>query len=158
MDRYVSKPIRPETLFSELARLVSDSALPKAEQTAVPNVEASQSAGVLDRSGLLERVDGDLELLGDLIGLFKDDSVRQLAAIRDAIDKNQAEVVKLAAHTLKGTCGNLGAPEAAAVASELEKLAATGNLTRANDCLRALETQIQRVGTLLDEFRGELVR
>jgi two-component system sensor histidine kinase/response regulator len=158
MDGYVSKPIRPETLFSELARLVSDSALPKAEPTAVPNAEASQSAGVLDRSGLLERVDGDLELLGDLIGLFKDDSVRQLAAIRDAIDKNQAEVVKLAAHTLKGTCGNLGAPEAAAAASELEKLAATGNLTRANDYLCALETQIQRVGTLLDEFRGELVR
>ena len=163
MDGYVSKPIRPETLFSELARLVSDSAPLKAQPAAVPKAAGTKAtdanpAGVLDRSGLLERVDGDMDLLGDLIGIFKEDSVRQLAAIHDAIENNQAELVKLAAHTLKGTCGNLGAPEAAAVASELEHLAAAGDLTHAKDSLRSLKAQIERLGTLLDEFRVEHVR
>jgi len=168
MDGYVSKPIRPETLFSELARLVSDSAPLKAQPAAMPkaagtkaagaNPAGANPAGALDRSGLLERVDGDMDLLGDLIGIFKEDSVRQLAAIHDAIENNKAELVRLAAHTLKGTCGNLGAPEAAAVASELEHLAAAGDLTHAKDSLRSLRAHIERLGTLLDEFRVEHVR
>jgi CheY-like chemotaxis protein/HPt (histidine-containing phosphotransfer) domain-containing protein len=158
MDGYVSKPIRPEILFSELARLVSDSAPLQGNPAAAPKTEESNHAGVLDRDGLLERVDGDMDLLGDLIGIFKEDSVRQLSNIHDAIENNQAELVKLAAHTLKGTCGNLGAPEVAAVASQLEQLAAAGDLTRAKDCFRSLKAQIQQLGTLLDEFRVEHVR
>ena len=99
-----------------------------------------------------------MELLGDIIGLFKEDSVRQVAAIRDAIEKKQADAVRRAAHTLKGTCGNLGAPEAAAAAWELEKLAATGDLSGAQESLRSLEAQIEQAGKLLADLREECVR
>ena len=99
-----------------------------------------------------------MELLGDIIELFKEDSVRQIAAIRDAIENKQADLLRRAAHTLKGTCGNLGAPEAAATSLELEKLAAVGDLSRAREILRILEEQIQRAGRLLDELRQECVR
>jgi two-component system, sensor histidine kinase and response regulator len=162
MDGYVSKPIRPDTLFSELARLVPGSAREETEPTTVPTTVSATTdaspAGELDRSALLDRVEGDMELLGDIIVLFKDDSVRQIAVIREAIDKKQAEVVRRAAHTLKGTCGNLGAPEAAATALELEKLAAAGDLSRAHESLRSLEAQIQRAGRLLDDLRQECLR
>jgi len=99
-----------------------------------------------------------MELLGDIIGLFKEDSVRQIAAIREAIGKKEAEIAKRAAHTLKGTCGNLGAPDAAATALELEKLAAAQDFAGAESKLRSLEVQIDQVGRLLDEFRLECVR
>ena len=99
-----------------------------------------------------------MELLGDIIELFKEDSVRQIATIRDAIEKKQADAVRRAAHTLKGTCGNLGAPEAAAAAWELEKLAATGDLSRAHESLRSLEAQIQQAGRLLADFRHTCLR
>ena len=84
--------------------------------TKAPSAPSATAGMVLDRSALLDRVEGDMELLGDIIVLFKDDSVRQIAAIREAIGKKEPELVKRAAHTLKGTCGNLGAPDAATTA------------------------------------------
>ena len=158
MDGYVSKPIRPDTLFSELARLVPGSAPQETEPAKVSLATVAGPAGVLDRNALINRVEGDMELLSDIIELFKQDSVRQVAAIRDAIGKKQADDVRRAAHTLKGTCGNLGAPEAAATALELERLAATGDLSRAQDILRALEVQIERAAKLLDDLKQECLR
>jgi HPt (histidine-containing phosphotransfer) domain-containing protein len=158
MDGYVSKPIRPDTLFSELARLVPGSAPQETEPAKVSPATVAGPAGVLDRNALINRVEGDMELLSDIIELFKQDSVRQIAAIRDAIGKRQADAVRRAAHTLKGTCGNLGAPEAAARALELERLAATGDLSRAQDILRALEVQIERAAKLLDDLKQECLR
>ena len=99
-----------------------------------------------------------MELLGDVIELFKEDSVRQIASIRDALERKEAEVVRRAAHTLKGTCGNLGAPEAAATALELEKLAAAGDLSLGQAMFRSLEEQIQRAGELLDNLKQECFR
>lgn len=155
MDGYVTKPIRPDTLFSELARLGPASMQHGTEPATTTD---SGAIGALDRGALLDRVEGDMDLLGDIIELFKEDSVRQLAAIREAIDKKQADALRRAAHTLKGTCGNLGAPEAAATALELEKLAAAGDLSHAQESLRSLEEQIQRASKLLDDLKQECVR
>ena len=156
MDGYVSKPIRPETLLSELARLVPGS-VRRAGQPATTPVPAIP-AGALDRGGLLDRVEGDMDLLGDIIELFKEDSLRQLTAIREAIDKKDATALRRAAHTLKGTCGNLGAPEAAATALELEKQASAGDLSQVREILRLLESQVQRAGRLLDDLKQECLR
>jgi len=158
MDGYVSKPVRPDLLFSELARLVPGAARQGTEPNPAPAATNGEPTAALDRSALLERVEGDMDLLGDLIELFKEDSVRQLAAIGDAIDKKQPDLLRRAAHTLKGTCGNLGATEAAATALELEKLAASGDLSRAHESLRSLEEQIKMAGKLLDGLRQECLR
>ena len=158
MDGYVSKPVRPDLLFSELARLVPGAARQGTEPNPAPAATNGEPTAALDRSALLERVEGDMDLLGDLIELFKEDSVRQLAAIRDAIDKKQPDLLRRAAHSLKGTCGNLGVTEAAATALELEKLAASGDLSRAHESLRSLEQQIQMAGKLLDGLRQECLR
>jgi hypothetical protein len=52
----------------------------------------------------------------------------------------------------------LGAVEAASTALELEKLAATGDLSHAQESFRSLEEQIQRASKLLDELKQECVR
>src|SRR5690348_910340 len=156
MDGYVSKPIRPEKLLTELARLVPGS-IPREPQPATSPAFVIP-AGSLDRSALLDRVEGDMDLLGDIIELFKEDSIRQLAAIQEAIDKKDAAALRRAAHTLKGTCGNLGVPEAAATALELEKQAAADDLSQAQEVLRLLESQVRRAGQLLDELKQECFR
>jgi CheY-like chemotaxis protein len=156
MDGYVTKPIRPDILFSELARL--DPAAQLEPEPATGTMTDFGATGALDRVALLDRVEGDMELLSDIIELFKEDSVRQMTAIREAIDKKQADTLRRAAHTLKGTCGNLGAVEAAATALELEKLAVGGDLSHAQESLRSLEEQIQRASKLLDELKQECVR
>jgi CheY-like chemotaxis protein len=160
MDGYVSKPVRMDLLFSELLRLVPG-ASPQGTELHPASTAAAATGDpgtALDRSALLDRVEGDMELLGEIIGLFKEDSVRQIAAIRDAIDQKQSDLLRRAAHNLKGTCGNLGAHEAAATALELEELAAAGNFSGAEQSLRSLEEQIQRAGRLLDDLRQECLR
>jgi len=159
MDGYVSKPIRPDTLISELERLVPGRVDQQTERATVPTVALAirdvEATDALDRKALLDRVEGDVELLGEMIELFKEDSVRLLATIRDGLDTKKPDVVRHAAHTLKGTCGNLGASQAAATAAELEKLAAAGNISGGQDIFRSLEEQVQRAGKLLDGLKQE---
>jgi len=155
MDGYVSKPIRLESILSELARLV-----PQAEpKDAKPASDAKppDSAAVFDSAALLERVENDMRLLCDMIELFNDESLRQITAIREALDKGDAEIVRRAAHTLKGTCGNLAAPRAAAAAFELEKAMAAGDLSHAAEIFANVELEIDRVRPILEEFRAEHV-
>jgi two-component system sensor histidine kinase/response regulator len=157
MDGYVSKPIRPDIFFSELARLVPASPQDRSAPSKVPFAASPGAAMALDRDALLERVEGDLQLLGDIIELFKKDSVRQMATIQEAIRRRDAEFVKRAAHTLKGTCSNLGAHDAAAASLDLERFAAAQDFPRAEEALRSLEAHIDQVGKLLDEFRAECI-
>jgi two-component system sensor histidine kinase/response regulator len=155
MDGYVSKPIRPDSLFSELERLIPNTTEPQAQPAQPATPKAVAPSVCLDRRALLERVENDVDLLSDLIALFKGDSVRQIHAIREAVRNKQADSLKRAAHTFKGTCGNLGAVEAARTARELEKLAETGDFSGAEARVPVLEAQIEHAGRLLEELREE---
>ena len=53
--------------------------------------------------------DGDPELLVDLIRMFLEDAPQKLAAIESAFAGGDLEQVERAAHSLKGSSGNLGA-------------------------------------------------
>ena len=67
---------------------------------------------VIDRAALdvlLETVGGDLEFLGELIGDFFDDSPQQLAAAGEALEADDAEALRRAAHSLKSNSANFGA-------------------------------------------------
>jgi PAS domain S-box-containing protein len=162
MDGYVSKPIRPASLASELMRVIPQAKGEEPKSLSIRKLPAAtenvEPAGPLDRRALLDRVEGDMQLLGDIVALFKEDSIRQLDAIREAIEKKQAESLRRAAHTLKGACANLGASDAAASALELERAAAAGDLSRARESLQLLEAQVQQSQMLLDAFTQECMR
>jgi HPt (histidine-containing phosphotransfer) domain-containing protein len=72
-----------------------------------------------------------------------------------AVETKSADALWRAGHTLKGTCANLGALQAAGTALELERVAAAANLSGAEQTLEVLEDQIQRARELLDEFKQE---
>jgi HPt (histidine-containing phosphotransfer) domain-containing protein len=52
---------------------------------------------------------GDPELLIDLIEMFLEDSPQKMAAIGEGLETGDWEMVERAAHSLKGSSGNLGA-------------------------------------------------
>ena len=68
---------------------------------------------VLDMSVVEELLalvdDGDPELLVDLIQLFLDDSPSKVRAITEGLAENDLDKIERAAHSLKGSSGNLGA-------------------------------------------------
>src|SRR5215210_1078759 len=115
MNDYVSKPVKPEELDAVLERWLPQ---PDGEEASAPEEQTADSAAAasggltdpLDRgvlAGLREL--GDQELLAELVGLFLEDMPPQLEALREAIEGGDASSVQRVAHTLKGSCGNMGA-------------------------------------------------
>ncbi len=140
MDGYVSKPIDPRALFAEIERCVG-----KGERSAAMAMKSSQQTEKLDRASLLERVEGDQELLTEMIHLFLEDAPRQLAAMQDALQGGEASVLERAAHSLKGAASNLSAHVTVAAALELEKSARNGDMESSKLCLAKLQAAVQQL-------------
>jgi HPt (histidine-containing phosphotransfer) domain-containing protein len=72
-----------------------------------------------DEAALRDRVEGDTELLQEIVELFLDDSPRQLAAVQAAAAAGDAQALMRVAHTLKGAASNFGAAAVVTAALEL---------------------------------------
>src|SRR5207244_3428954 len=110
MDDYVTKPIVFSHLFATIHRhVVPPEAIPTTPETVEATSADSDNVDcVLDRATLLERVGGDCELLGILREALSEDGPARIAELRTALAARDFLTAKRAAHTLKGTAGNLG--------------------------------------------------
>jgi signal transduction histidine kinase/DNA-binding response OmpR family regulator len=138
MDAYIAKPIQ----IAELRAVVAASL--NKDRTTESKDENSQVLlpPVLDRDALLSRIDGDMEFLKSMVEIFRDDSNTRLATIRTAVQKNDPELLRKAAHTLKGSSGNIGGMRAAATALELETLAKDGQIVESSALADRLEKDL----------------
>jgi CheY-like chemotaxis protein len=150
MDGYVAKPICPDRLWQEIARLLPESAPggtaappePFGEAVAPP---APPAETALDREGLLEQLGGDQEALLEIVGLARSECPRLLGDVRTALGRDSAADVARAAHSLKGTVGSIAAHAAHATAARLEELARRGQLQEAPATFAELEERIERL-------------
>jgi two-component system, sensor histidine kinase and response regulator len=94
---------------------------------------------------LWERLDGDRELLSEILECFQQEYPAQIQVLREALQAKDAHRLERAAHSLKGALANLSAPEGRKLASEVEQLARAGELARADSLLPSLEEEISRV-------------
>lgn len=95
--------------------------------------------------------DGDPELLLDLIELFLSDSPGKLDSVAKGVQSGDLERVERAAHSLKGSSGNLGARRLQHLCESLVGRSRTGDLEGA----RRVATQLESV---FDEARAALLR
>jgi two-component system, sensor histidine kinase and response regulator len=137
MDGYVSKPIRPEELSKVIQSLLGGSS--RAIQDAP---EAVPKRMEFDYPALLAQVDGDKELLRDIVSLFIEDYPRVLSEIRDAVARTDSRTLERAAHRLRGAIGNFHAKPAVQAALRLEKMGRDGDLVHAVEALTALEADL----------------
>jgi signal transduction histidine kinase/ligand-binding sensor domain-containing protein/DNA-binding response OmpR family regulator len=137
MDGYISKPIAPGELRTTLEGLAGGTQV-SAHAAAKP--VASES--VMDRNAALARAGGDLPLLKELAGLFCETSPPLMAEIRRAIDAQDANALRNAAHTLKGSIANFSARRAADAAAELEAVGAQKTWERAAELWSVLEREL----------------
>ena len=140
MDGYVSKPISPAALFAEIERCTSGS-----DRSSPVQDTSQEAAEQIDRASLLERVEGDRELLAEMIHLFEEDAPKLIAAMRLALERRDMAVLERSAHSLKGAAGNLSAGATRAAALRLE------NDARRNDAESAAASfaDVERSVTLL---------
>jgi two-component system, sensor histidine kinase and response regulator len=103
------------------------------------------------------RVDNDLEFLGELITLFREDSPKQMDKIRAALQLEDAAEVRRGAHSLRGALASLSAVSAATLAAEMEHSAEIGDLSRADAVFSNLAPELTRVIDALSAICEETV-
>jgi CheY-like chemotaxis protein/HPt (histidine-containing phosphotransfer) domain-containing protein len=147
MDAYLTKPVRPQELFEAIANLIPEGTTLAGEHQEVP-----VASEVFDQAALLARIEGDETLLRELVGLFLEDTPQRLDRIHEAFVNNDFKKLERAAHTLKGSVGNLCAYRAYEAAKRLERLAQIGDGLRIMDALADLEMEMAHLQPVLSTF------
>jgi CheY-like chemotaxis protein/HPt (histidine-containing phosphotransfer) domain-containing protein len=158
MDAYVSKPLQVQQLLEVLEGLVPTGA--EVETRALHKAELSEaelSEGVFDQGAIWDRVEGNTELLQEIIGLFFDEIPGLLSTIQKSVTDRNAKGVERAAHTVKGAVGTFGAKGAQDAALRLEVMGRDGDFTNIEEAYNKLEKEITRLGDALVAFREEAV-
>jgi HPt (histidine-containing phosphotransfer) domain-containing protein len=94
---------------------------------------------VVNLAAALDLVDGDRELLGEVVGVFLQEYPRQLASVRDAVERRDPQAVRRTAHLLKGSLSAFGGNPAFNIAAHLETLGMDEDMVGAAADLAKLE-------------------
>ena len=108
-------------------------------------------ANPFDREEMLERLDGDTELLDDVLQVFLEECPRMLQELRGAVDQGDPKLVRRAAHSMKGALLNISAAPAADKANQLELLGSEEQLAESAPVLERLQQEVERLQQVLAE-------
>ena len=148
-DDYLTKPIRTADLFAAVERLTHAKTIATAEATSAVN---SPRANVFDNDAALRHVEGDRDLLDEIIRIFADQCPRTMFEIQNAIRAADLSVLERAAHSLKGAASNLCADGVTQSAAELEESARSGDSSRSREQFQALEGEVEKLLRELEAF------
>ncbi|HET9229047.1 MAG TPA: ATP-binding protein [Thermoanaerobaculia bacterium] len=154
MDDFLGKPLS----FAELR-----AALLLGERTSEPPAApapAEEEEGLFDPSPLddlarLEAASGK-PLVRLVVETFLAETPQRLERLREALGQSDARELAFVAHSLKGSCGQVGALRLAALSAELENAGRQGSLETAPALLARLDRELGRVAGVL-EGRGRAV-
>jgi HPt (histidine-containing phosphotransfer) domain-containing protein len=152
MDGYVSKPINTSELQTAIASVLKGGSvedpvmlLQQGDRRVKPGEKS------WNRDKMLEKLDGDEELLARVIKIFLAGAPAHLAELRQAIAAGKAKDIETAAHSLKGELGYLGVAEISQKARMLEEMGRSGDLQEAKDLFQQFEAE---VSDLIDWLRA----
>jgi PAS domain S-box-containing protein len=135
MDAYLSKPVKPDELYS----IIRGFSFGKEARSEVMDVGAA-----------LKLVGDDEDILREVVGVFlEQDYPEQLKRLKDGIGQHDAQVVKAAAHSIKGAARSFGSAALSRTALWLEEMGRNGDLAGAEAALQELE---QEAGHFADFF------
>jgi CheY-like chemotaxis protein/HPt (histidine-containing phosphotransfer) domain-containing protein len=162
MDAYQSKPLDRDLLMQCLSKLLDLNTEPdmssKAEMIAAQGAHSTQPTPSVTKAvvpvewqRIEETVDGDKEFAIELVTTFADSSNQAIAQITAALASNDNAAVQLAAHSLKGASGSMGAMTAHKLAADLEDAAKNGNASKATLLFEALRNEIARANEYMQD-------
>jgi HPt (histidine-containing phosphotransfer) domain-containing protein len=104
---------------------------------------------VLDLPGALSRADGDQDLFLILAGLFLQESPKEAAAARAALERQDRAGLAAAAHKLKGSVAEMCAPRLFESTKRLEELGRQGEFAEASSVCADVERDLAEVHAAL---------
>jgi CheY-like chemotaxis protein/HPt (histidine-containing phosphotransfer) domain-containing protein len=147
MDDHIPKPLKLRDLQTVIERWTGTQPGP----VSAPldrEIEVMEQVTPVDRSYLLEMVDGDETVVDEILQYFLEDTPHQIAALGAAITRGNIEEVHRLAHTLKGSSSNVGAEPLREKAWSLEHAA---SLDDASTLLADCRVELERVAAYLGE-------
>jgi two-component system, sensor histidine kinase and response regulator len=100
---------------------------------------------VFDEAAALRRTGGDRRLLKQLVALYRADAPETVAQIVKAVSDRDAEGLRVAAHTLKGSVATVGGARARHAALALENLGKMGSVDGADAALAVLSAELSKL-------------
>jgi len=105
-----------------------------------------------DPMSLWERVNGDMELLRDLVGLFALEYPELLLNIRSAIDQGSYSDVQRYSHKLKGSALQFSGKQVVSAAGKLEEMGKLESLEGAGQVLATLQLEVLKLVEALNRM------
>jgi len=112
-------------------------------------------AAIFDPARALRAMDGDVEILREIVREFLDVSVTDIQQLRDMVANSNAETAGQQAHKIKGAAANIGAEALRAVALEIETSAKANDLEKVNNLLDRIEQEFNTLKSTLNELDWE---
>ncbi len=148
-DDYLTKPIRTADLFAAVERLRNAKTDAAPEAPAITNPPGTSA---FDIDAALRHVEGDRDLLDEIVRIFADQCPKTMYEIQNAIRAADLSVLERAAHSLKGSASNLCATGVTQAAAELEESARSGDSSRSREQFEALESEVEKLLRELEAF------
>src|SRR5262245_20321471 len=144
MDEYLTKPLDSRRLYELVETLTANTGA------------AAAPADMVITEQVLARVGGDRELLAEISRLFVDDAPRHLQKIRAAIDAQDGDALRRAAHGLKGAAANFDADAVVTVGRTLEERGGAGAFSDRERLWGELSTEMDRLILALRAFAASV--
>ncbi len=140
MDGYIAKPIKAGELLETV-----ETVFRIGREQSKDGLSGKTHDSVMDWSFAIKHLEGDVELLKEMAGVFLEQSEMLMERIRDALDRGDMVAVERTAHTIKGSVSNFAAKKVFRAAEQLEEIGRKGDVSRAIEAYRILEQEIQRL-------------
>lgn len=109
---------------------------------------------ILNLQDILDRVDGDMEMLQEIINVFLATAPELLSKVKEALSQENALAVQETAHRLKGAVGNFSSQGPYHTVQELENLGKEGKFKDSSEVLKRLESEIGQIESQLRALAG----
>ena len=97
---------------------------------------------------------GEPDVLAEVLTLFIDEGRRRVDRIRSSVQARDAAELHRAAHSFKGSSGNIGAHDLHALCREIDDRARVGDITGAGLLMDDLDREYARVEAAIAHLLG----
>jgi len=108
------------------------------------------------REEIVDLMDGDKEMIIDLIESLMESSPALLEELAEGISTGNGEQVKNAAHALKSSNAQLGAKNFAQLCLQMENLGKGNDLSRVGEVYDAMKKEFDKVNMALNAWKKDL--
>ena len=147
MDGYISKPITPKELNKVLLQ-----ACERKKRGYYLESDCLRDEPVLDDKELLGRIESDLDLLGEMAGLFSQEIEMFVKTMSTAVESADREGLKRSIKAIRAGVNNFSARRILPLLKVMEDMAQAGNLSQAGKVAENISRELVNLETVLQDM------